>query len=943
MAELGKRLTGAGLLLACLLALLAAAPAADAAGFGIGSFSTTASTGQAGSHPDLSTTFALRTDALGNPIGLMKNLRLELPAGVVGDPLAIERCSFRSLQTGRCTPASQVGSFTLSFVACRGLTTPLIAVAEAGATVLEVANTEGICTEEGDGGVLTIGSGASAETVRVTQLLTNNTVELAAPLEHEHVSGEAVTHIAKPLEGPLPLFNLEPFPGRVATFGTFLLGVTILIQADIGPDGRLVTTLEDASTILPLAGGGVTLWGVPAAPSHDEFRCNEFGFECGLPVTSQPVPFMTLPTECSGQPLESLMTLESWSGETETRSATQPAPFGCDLLSVDPSLQVRPETTQADSPSGYEVEVSVPQRSEPDGLATPDLKDIAVTLPAGTSLSPAFANGLEACSAAQFAAAGCPNASRMGTAEIISPLVAEPLKGSVYFGTPSASAKYPLLVRLSDADMAIELAGRAEPDPGSGRVTAVFEDAPQLPFEHFRLALFGGPGAPLDNPQSCGTASSSAAITAYGGATAAPSSSFTVSGTCGPGAPFAPGFLAGTRLPQAAAFSPFSLTISRADGEQELGSFSTQLPPGLTGLLGSIPRCPEPQAASGDCGPGSAVGTATVASGAGSSPLYLSGPVYLTGPYGGAPFGLDVVIHAAAGPIDLGNVLVRSRLYVDPGSLAARIVSDPLPRIVGGVPLRVRSLNVSLDKPGFIINPSSCAAQAITGTVLAAGGASHAVSTPFSVLGCRGLRFAPRVSASTGAHGSLRGNGAGLLMRIDAGGATRPTLRTVSITLPPALRPRLSTIQHACLPKGASLEAACTGDSIVGSASVETPALPQALSGNAYLVAHGATADPTLTLVLHGEGISVQLEGRLSISRSREIKAIFEDLPDVPIDELTLYLPRGPHSMLGAVNHLCAKQPKLAYALTDQAGQSSRASARIAVSGCPKTKKRAKK
>lgn len=938
--ELDRRLTSASLLVLCLLALLLAAPVAGAAEYGIGSFATTASSSQAGAHADLSTSFRLATDAVGNPIGGIKNLRLEMPPGVAGDPTATERCAFRSLEAANCSIASQVGVFTLSFVSCRGLSTSLTATAEAGATVLQIASTEGMCEEEAsEGNVLTVGSGATAETVHIAHPLTASTVELEAPLEREHAAGEAVTHVAEPIEGPIPLYNLSPFPGHVATLGSFLLGVTILIQVDLTPGGRLEASLEDASTLLPLAGGGVTLWGVPADASHDGQRCNEFFSGCG-PSTAAPAAFMTLPTECAGGPLESVLTLESWSGRSATRTATQPAPTGCERLTVEPSLRVAPETTRADTPSGYEVELTVPQHAEPYGLATPALKDIAVKLPDGTSLSPAFAVGLESCSATQLQEARCPNASRLGSAEVVSPLLAAPLKGSVYFGTPTPGVKYPLLVQVADKSVSIEFGGRAEPDPSTGQVTTIFEDSPALSFKRLRLSLFGGPGAPLDNPPACGPATSSATIVAYGGASAAPTSGFTVDGGCG--APFAPGFVAGTKLPRAASFSSFSMTLQRTDGEPDLGGFSVQLPPGLTGLIGSMPLCGEPGAASGDCGAGSLVGTATVGVGAGPSPLYLSGPVYLTGPYGGAPFALDAVIHAAAGPVDLGDVNVRTRLFVEPGTFALRVATDSLPQIVDGVPLRMRSLNVTLDKPGFIVNPTNCGAHAITGTATSAGGASHALSTPFGVLGCNGLRFAPRVSASTGPHWSSRRAGARLSVQIAPGGATKANMASVSFTLPSALRPRLSTVQRACLPGSAPIESACPASSIVGDASVTTPALGEPLSGRAYLVAHGGAAKPTLALVLHGGGISDRLDGTLTISRDDRIKTTFAGLPDVPIGAMSVNLRRGPNAMLGAARDLCAKPLKLGYSFIDQVGRSTTGNAHVAVAGCAKRKAKRK-
>ncbi len=933
MVEHRKRLSRVGALFAFLLALLLAAPAAHAAGFGVGQFTTTASSSQAGAHADFSIFFSLRTDALGNPVGRMKDVRIEMPEGLLGDPRALERCSFRSFSGGACQPQAQIGTFSLALVPCRGFTTPLIATAEVGATELQVESTDGMCEEgqQPNGNVITIGSGPTAEQVQISRPLTKNSVELVAPVQQEHASGEPVTHIGEPIEGPLPLFNLAPFPGHVATLGTFILGVTFLIQADVDPQGNLVATIEDASSQLKLAGGDVTLWGFPGDPRHDPERCNEFLFECGLTVARE-APFLSLPAECTGQPLRTAIALTSWQGETATSTATEPALSGCNLLSIEPSLRVAPETTAADSPSGYEIGITMPQRREPNGPATPPLKDIALTLPPGTSMSPAFADGLATCAEAQLAIEACPNASKIGSVEVDTPLLDEPLKGAVYFGAPTAAVKYPLLVRLANSRAEIQFSGRAVPDPQTGQVVASFENAPELPFEEMHIDLFGGSTAALDNPQTCGSAVSAAELTAYGGASAAPTSSFTVEGNCG--TPFAPGFIAGTKLAKAAAFSPLSITLTRADGEPEFGSFVAQLPPGLIGLLGSVTPCGEPQAATGECPPSSAVGTATVGAGAGPTPLFLSGPVYLTGPYGDAPFGLDVLIHAAAGPVDLGNVLVRSRLSLDQKTLGLKIVSGALPQIVGGVRLRTRSINITMDRPGLMINPSTCGPGAITATAVSTTGVSRALSTPFGVLGCSGLRFAPNVTAAAGPGGSRAGNGVGLRMRIAPGGVTKASLGKVSITLPRLLRARLTTIQDACLPGTASLEAACTGNSIVGTASIVTPAISQALSGDVYLVARGSGVKPTLALVLHGGGVTQQLEGALTISAGHVIKATFAGLPDIPIEEMNLNLPRGPHSMLGAIGRLCGNRLRLGYTMTDQSGRTVQSASRVAVKGC---------
>jgi hypothetical protein len=937
--------------LALVAVLAVAQPALAAAHLGISSFSMSLSSPQAGAHADETTAFTLDTNEFGNPTSELKGVTVTLPPGAVGNPQGVPHCSLHTFEDFACPADTQIGYLQVDLVTCEGATALLAKEAVAGATTISVANAEQFCQDQDQPRTITIGTGAAQETATVTGIEYENyeyasipkTVVLAAPLQHTHAAGETIAYQAELIPLPTPLFNLTPQPGHDATFGSEVLVASLLVNVDVpdGGNGGLQATISDASTDLNAVGATMVLWGVPAEPSHDPYRCPEFLNECGLHGGEQ-AAFMTNPTACPGTPLQGALTVESYGHESATETTTIPPLTGCEALKLAPSIAVAPDTTQRDTPAGYEVDLKVPQSQLPEELATPDVKDVSVTLPAGTSLSPAMASGLQACSETQFTASNCPNASKIGTAELTTPLLADKLTGSIDIGEPSATEEYPLRVLLSDGTTTIRLYGRADPNPSTGQVTAVFENAPELPFNDLKLNLFGGPTAALANPTACGPATSSSQITSYGGQLATPTSEFTVANNDGdescPAAPsFAPHFSAGTTSPQAAGFSPFTLTVSRTDGEPSLSSFDVELPPGLLGLLKSVPLCLEPLAAQGKCAQSSEVGTATILAGAGSQPLPVSGPVYLTGPYDGAPFGLAVVVNATAGPFNLGTAVIRSRIYIAPNDLHLTIVSDPFPQIMGGIPLRLQTVNVTFDRSAFMFNPSGCGAETISGTIGGVGGASAAVSSPFQVAGCEDLPFTPSLTATTQAGASSRGNGAGLVVKIANPAQSAANMRTASIEMPAQLRPRLATIQHACLAATTlSTPSACPPESLVGHASVTTPVMVQPLTGPVYLVAHGGTAPPSLVLLLEGEGVSVSLTAALSISSKGPITAVFQSLPDVPISTFELTLPGGPHSMLGATANVCRATMTIPYKLTDQGGAVLKGSAAVRVSGCPK-------
>jgi hypothetical protein len=928
------------LALIALLTLAAATATARAqAGFGIAQLTTESSTSQAGAHPNLAATFALNTDALGDPTGQLRRATLTLPPGLLGDPEAGERCNQPAFQEFHCPTDTQVGVLDASFVVCQGNSTPLQAEALPGEEIVTVKNTNGLCGSEG---IDTIKVGT--ETAQIAYVLSETTIALKAPLTERHEAGETVDQQAQSVAVPIPLYDLQPTSGHAATLGASVLVASMLVQVDLAPDGRLEATLEEISTLLPLTRATLTLWGVPSDHEHDPQRCDQLESSCGMPFAGAPQPFTTNPTDCA-EPLETAIALESWEGQAAAATATLPAITGCQALRFAAGLRVAPASTERDTPSGYSIDLTVPQNEEPYGLATPALSSIEVRLPAGTSLSVGVAEGLRPCTAAQFEAGDCPAASMVGTVAIQTPLLAETLTGGLYIGPATANAaepQYEVFLYVKAAGATIGLAGRIDADPGTGRLTAVFKEIPQLPIGELTLSLFGGATAPLANPASCGPAQSLAKLATYAGLGAETTSTFTVDGN-GAGGPcpsstaFDPAFTAGTTTPIAAAFTSFTLNIVRNDGEQGIAGFSVALPPGLAGLLKTVAPCPEPRAAQGTCPETSKLGTITIAAGAGPQPLWRTGSVYLTGPYDGAPFGLAFVVNASAEAIQLGTVTLRAKVFLDPKTLALTIASDPVPQILAGVPLRLRAIEVSLDRPGFLLDPSSCANRPIQATIAGVEGALVTPSTPFALAGCAGLPFAPKLSALTKAKASTRGNGAGLSLRIVDPTGPHAAIRSAIVELPAALRPRLSTVQGACLNSGGPLRpSACPASSAIGAATVTTPMLPSPATGRLYLVTGGGRTLPSLVMLLTADGVTTELDGTLTVSRTGSISAAFRALPDIPIEALAIDLPPGPHSLLGAIADPCAGTLKLPYRLIAQNGKQIDAAAHIAVSGCPR-------
>jgi hypothetical protein len=769
------------------------------------------------------------------------------------------------------------------------------------------------------------------------------------------------------------VYNLVPQQGYPAEFGFRVLGVPVVIVPRVrtGSDYGVTATLVDLPDAFTITASKLTLWGVPADPGHDSERgpCwGSTGYFSGVkdggecPTSGISRPFLSLPTSCSG-PLQFSARVDSYEnpGVYSEAKTTTPALTGCEKLGFAPDVVAQPEPAQAASPSGLSVEIQVPQTYDNSaGLAESNLKDTTVTLPAGVAVNPSAGGGLAGCSEEQFALHNasepvCPDASKIGSVEITTPLLTDPLRGSVYLaqqgnlpgnGSNPFGSLLAIYLTVSDpqSGVLVKLAGEVTPDPATGQLVTRFLNNPQVPFNSLRLSFFAGPRAALVNPPLCGSYTTSTEMTPWsGGAPATPAWTFAIDSgpagsPCTTTQPFSPQLVSGTVSNQAGSFTPFSLTFDRSDGEQNLARIQVTTPPGLLGTLTGVTLCGEPQAQQGTCGPESLIGQTTVGVGAGSNPYYVTGKVYLTGSYNGAPYGLSFVVPAIAGPLNLGTVVVRAAVSVDPHTAALTVTSEPLPQILQGVPLHIRAVNVTLDREHFIFNPTNCNPLSINATLTSALGASVPVSTRFQATNCTSLSFQPKLSVTTSGETSRVG-GASLDARLQIPGGAQANIARVKVELPKALPSRLTTLQKACAARTFETNpAGCPQASVVGYAKAVSPLLPVTLTGPAYFVSHGGEAFPSLIVVLEGYGVRVDLVGSTFISKKGITSSTFASVPDVPVNTFELYLPEGPYSALAANGDLCKQKLRMGTELAAQNGAVIHQSTPVGVTGCTKPK-----
>jgi hypothetical protein len=880
------------------------------ASFGLaeGSVFSALSTTQAGAHPDFTTSLIFNTEALDTTSDSVKDVHIALPPGLVGNPTVLPQCTMADVEVNECPTGTALG----------------VAV------------------------VLVAGGG---EVNPFSTLL----------------------------------YNIRPYPDEPAAFGFNVAGIPVRLDVSVHPNSAVpggyelhvaVGNVTEASQVM---GTTVTLWGVPAdhngpgEPGHFVFG-GEPGQSFGGRGGGPRLPFFTNATQC-GQATSLGLAVDSWGSPGQQTSEGLPVlsdgawsqasvslgtPTGCESLRFEPTLSLTPDRPlpgapvgyQAGAPAGYDVALHVPQNENPDALATPDLKDATIALPVGVVVSPSAADGLQACSLSEIAfrsalPPGCPEGAKVGTVEVLTPLLASPLHGSVYLAEQNENPFGSLLamyIVAEGAGVVIKLPGEIHADGATGQLTTTFANNPQVPFSDLRLHLNGGSRAPLANPRVCGPATTTSLLTPYAGASATPSSTFEVRGCS---SQFAPSFTAGTTSNQAGSFSPLSVTFSRTDADQEFGRAQFTMAPGLLGIIKGVEQCTEALAAADACPAGSLIGHTTVGAGPGNTPFFLGGSVYLTGPYHGAPFGLLITVPAIAGPFNLGNVPVRAAIDIDPHTLQLKITSDPLPTILQGIPLQIKTVNVTVDRPNFTFNATSCEPLQIAGTLASTQGTTATVASRYQAAGCQSLAFAPKFSASTSAK-TTRAGGASLHVHVGYPSGAQANIHSVAVTLPKQLPARLSTIQQACPDATYSQNpAACPAGSLIGVAVATTPVLAGRITGPAYLVSHGGASFPDIDVILQAEGgIRADLTGSINITKAGVTSSTFATVPDVPIASFDLILPEGPHSGLTATTNLCAHPLTMPTTITAQNGTRIKQTTKVQVNGChakPKPKKKKKK
>jgi hypothetical protein len=806
------------------------------------------------------------------------------------------------------------------------------------------------------------------------------------------------------------VFNMVPPAGVADQIGFEIQGNETFIDtgvrtgSDYGLTSRTVDTPQKSVTAAVL-----TLWGEPADPSHNQWRRRGGGCEfasegCESPGAGQfAQPFLTLPTQCGGPQSFSIRSNtwehpEVWTEQVKILSHDsnhEPIGFtGCEHLGFGPLIDTAPDTSAADTPAGLTVEVKPPigGLTDPEGLSTSDIQNTTVVLPAGLVVNPGQAAGLEACGPGEdgltteaerargeedAGPSSCPLKSKVGTVEIKTPLLEglaeKELEGNVYV-LQSNPPELKLLVAASADGVNLKLVGivhlceatgqaiGGDSCAAPGQLIATFQGTPELPFTVFKLSFSGGAQAALDTPTQCGTYSTDAdfdpwsspfvqdfATNAGFGITAGPNGVPCLSSPL----PFGPELVAGSTTDQAGGFTHFSLLLQRGDGQQRIDRLQFRAPAGLGGMLSTVALCGEPQAAQGTCSAASRIGHASVASGPGPYPLALPQPgapefpIYLTGPYEGAPFGLSIVTPIVAGPFDLGTIVTRAKIEIDPHTAQITVTTDPLPQEVDGVPTDLRLVDSVIDREGFMFNPTNCGPQSFAGTAwgAAAPGQSEAgetapISSHFGVGSCRSLEFAPKFSVSTSGKTS-KADGASLTAKVAypvAPQGTQADIGSVKVELPKQLPSRLTTLQKACT--NAQFEAdpaACPAASKIGYAVVHTPELPVALTGPAIFVSHGGEAFPSLTMVLQGDGVTIDLVGTTFISKAGVTSTTFKTVPDAPFSTFELTLPEGEFSALTALGNLCTEKLVMPAEFVGQNGASLEQNAPVGVSGCSTT------
>jgi hypothetical protein len=877
----------------------------------------------AGAHPNWGfTQFIVRNGAPGKtPVGELKTVRVDLPVGLSVNPGATVRCPLATFEADAsgCPLESEVG---VSQVTASILGNP--SPPTAPLTEVPVYNVEP----------------KPGEAARFGLELAGNEVYLEGDVDWPGNYHEGFT-IHVPAALPAALGGLLGMLGQKG----------LILKNRLVFDGRSgdETFLTTPTTCFGPAYAPDWVEGeAPNGPSGSIYST----FLRASSVEEEGAPGYVFP-QSAEPPLESPIPPRSETSGPGTE------PQDCETIPYEPTIAVDPGTAQTNSPAGADVRIDVPHllpdyAAEEDEQDSSHTREATVTLPRGMGLNPSAANGLKTCEDAQFGKGtrnpvACPPESIIGRARIESPPLRdkanpqpeENLEGNVYVGkqlsrNPTSGEEYRIFIEAkSDRyGISVRLIGNVRADPQTGQLTTTIAEAPQVPFTSVDLSFNDGARAVLSSPPTCGPNSTATTMTPWSGnAPAHPVGTFDMASAPGGGEcaktmaerPFSPSFAAGPASAKAGAFSPLSIHIARPDGEQELKGADVILPPGMTGKLAGTPYCPEPalaaastrggaeEASSSSCPAASQVGTAHVTVGTGPAPYAIDGKVFLSGPYRGAPLSLAVVTPATAGPFDLGTVVVRVALFVDPETAQIRAVSDPIPDVFGGAQLNVRSVDLAMNKPNFTLNPTSCEPLATTGSLLGGGAdptslaafSSFGVNVPFQTSQCEALRFRPKLFTKLiGGRKKMRRSQHPALRAVLVARGGDANISRAALTLPHSQFLDQSHIGTICT-RVQLAASSCPARSVYGFARAQSPLLADPLAGPVYLVSSNHEL-PDLLVDLEGQ-VEVRLRGVISSSKAR-LKTVFTSVPDVPVSKFVLNMKGGKKGLLVNSRDLCAKR-----------------------------------
>jgi hypothetical protein len=893
---------------------LAATAQADPSEYGIESAGAFTTTTQAGAHPDFTFSFRLKKDPEGKLPSTTSDIFFELPPGLVGNPGVVPTCATAQLVGNNKTSCPQVS--------------------QVGVTEVELFDADG------------------------------NKFSFREPV-----------------------FNMQPRYGEPARFGFIAEVVPVIIDTELRPDREyaVIAKAEGASSLVPLLSANTTIWGTPADESHDDERMTPYEAigNNGSPETPNgrrpaglvPVPYMLNPTRCGQEQGISITAIPYALPELEAKAfAPLPSNTGCGLLDFEPDLSIVPTTEQAETGSGLDAELNFPT----DGLEHPNLlgsdeqKRVEVTLPEGVTVNPSeAAGGLGVCSEEDFEAEtaaslpneGCPETAKIGTVTARTPLLQEQLEGGLFLAKPYENPSGTLLaiymvLKSAERGVVVKLPGKVETDPKTGQLKTTFDNIPQAPVSNFHLHFREGARAPLVTPDSCGHYESTAVFTSWGGKTLTTHPSFDITkgvngGPCPTGGlpPFKPGLIAGSINNAAGRFSPFNVRLSRNDGEQEITHFSIKLPPGLVGKLAGVPYCPEAgiQQAKERTGPhggeeelndpscpaASETGRSLAGAGVGSVLAYAPGKVYLAGPYHGSKLSIVAITAAKVGPFDLGTVVVREALQINPETAEVFIDatgSDPIPHIIAGIPVHLRDIRAYVDKPEFVLNPTDCTRTSTASTVLGSGldFVSEAddnpitVTSPFQAADCAALPFKPQLTMRL-KGGTHRGAHPAFSAHLQMNGIGESGIASAQVTLPHSEYIENAHFNTICtrvqFKAGNGNGEQCPQGSIYGHAKAVTPILAEPLEGPVFLRSSEHPL-PDLVVALHNSQVDFDLVGRVDSVKSGGLRNTFESSPDAPVSSFDIQLEGGSKGLFVNSANLCAKKH---YAKANFTGQNGKA------------------